>query len=104
MSLPKKPARKELQIFSDAFENAIANVVFLRTMFSDNSVSLNSILGKARGAPIKRMTTPNLELLANSSIHQRRGVFCLPIQPYIGLTALLFSLVSIHRRAGTNIS
>ena len=40
------------------------NVVFLRTVFSDKTVSLSFILGKARVAPIKRMTTPNLELLA----------------------------------------
>ena len=50
----KQPARKGLQIFSDAFEKAIGNVVFLRTMFSDNSVSLSFLLGKARGAPIKQ--------------------------------------------------
>ena len=60
----KQPVRKELHVFNDASEKAIANVVFLRTVFSDKSVSLSFILGKARVAPIKRMTTPNLELLA----------------------------------------
>ena len=53
----KQPIHKELLVFNDASKKAIANVVFLRTVSSDKSVSLSFILGKARVAPIKRMTT-----------------------------------------------
>ena len=60
----KKPVHKRILVFSDASEKAIANVAFLRTVFFNNSVSLNFILGKALVAPIERITTRNLELLA----------------------------------------
>ena len=60
----KQPVHKSLHAFSDASEKVIANVVLLRTVFSDNSVSLNFIHGKTRVAPLKRVTTPNLELKA----------------------------------------
>ena len=105
----KQPVCKELHVFNDASEKAIANVVFLRTLFSDKSVSLSFILGKARVAPIKRMTTPNLELLAATNgaklaqfIKEEQN-FSLT-QLYIGQTALQFYLGSTHPRADTKFS
>ena len=60
----KLPVHKRLHVFSDASEKAIAYVEILHRVFSDNSVSLNFILGNARVAPIKRITSPNLEVMA----------------------------------------
>ena len=55
--------RKELHIFSDASEKAIATVAYLKTIApADNQVSF--VLGKTKVAPKHAVTMPRLELCA----------------------------------------
>ena len=54
----------ELHTFTDASELALSAVSYLRIEYIDESVSVAFVIGKARVAPIKRMTIPNLELQA----------------------------------------
>ena len=51
----------ELHTFTDASELALSAVSYLRIDYIDESVSVAFVIGKARVAPIKRMTIPNLE-------------------------------------------
>ena len=54
-----------LHTFSDASEYALSAVSYLRIDYVDETtVQVKFIMGKARVAPIKRMTIPNLELQA----------------------------------------
>ena len=53
-----------LHTFSDASEYALSAVSYLRIEYVDETVQVKFIMGKARVAPIKRMTIPNLELQA----------------------------------------
>ena len=68
--LPRKLLNKitissiELHTFTDASELALSGVCYLRIEHIDESVSVAFVIGKARVAPIKRMTIPNLELQA----------------------------------------
>ena len=50
----------ELHTFTDASELALSAVSYLRIEHIDESVSVAFVIGKARVAPIKRMTIPNL--------------------------------------------
>ena len=105
----KQPIHKELLVFNDASEKAIANVVFLRTVSSDKSVSLSFILGKARVAPIKRMTTAISNFwLQRTELNWlnswKKNKTFLSTQLYIGQTALQFYLGSTHPRADTKFS
>ena len=52
----------ELHTFTNASDLALSAVCYLRTEHFDESVSVEFVIGKARVAPIKRMTFPNLEL------------------------------------------
>ena len=54
----------ELHTFTDASELTLSAVSYLRIEQIDESVSVAFVIGKARVAPIKRMTIPNLELQA----------------------------------------
>ena len=54
----------ELHTFTDASELVLSAVSYLRIEHIDESVSVAFVIGKARVAPIKRMTIPNLELQA----------------------------------------
>ena len=53
-----------LHTFTDASECAISAVSYLRTEYVNKTVDVMFMMGKARVAPIKRMTIPNLELQA----------------------------------------
>ncbi|XP_021359868.1 uncharacterized protein LOC110454597 [Mizuhopecten yessoensis] len=57
-------SRKELHVFSDASNDAIASVVYLRTIDAEGHVSLSFVLGKAKVAPSGGHTIPRLELCA----------------------------------------
>lgn len=56
---------KELHVFSDASEKAIAAVTYLRTTDREGQVKLGFVLGKAKVAPISGHTIPRLELCAS---------------------------------------
>ncbi|XP_075256676.1 uncharacterized protein LOC142349146 [Convolutriloba macropyga] len=53
-----------LHTFTDASEYALSAVSYLRTEYVDKLNDVVFMMGKARVAPIKRMTIPNLELQA----------------------------------------
>ena len=54
----------ELHTFTDASELAISAVSYLRIEHIDESISVAFVIDKARFAPIKRMTIPNLAFQA----------------------------------------
>ena len=54
----------ELHTFTDASELVLSAVSYLRIEHIGESVSVAFVIGKARVAPLKRMTIPNLELRA----------------------------------------
>ena len=54
----------ELHTFTDTSEYALSAVSYMPIEYSDRSISVKSDMGKARVAPIKRMTIPNLETQA----------------------------------------
>ncbi|XP_063446982.1 uncharacterized protein LOC134726507 [Mytilus trossulus] len=59
-----KTATKELHVFSDASEKAIAAVAYLHTTDSSGEPNIGFILGKAKVAPTSGHTIPRLELSA----------------------------------------
>ncbi|XP_070529049.1 uncharacterized protein [Cardiocondyla obscurior] len=54
----------ELHGFSDASQQAIAAVVYIRTCDNDGTISSQLICSKTKVAPIKRHSIPRLELMA----------------------------------------
>jgi hypothetical protein len=55
-------SRKEVHVFSDASEKAIAAVAYLRTIHNDHTENVEFVLGKAKVAPTHGHTIPRLEL------------------------------------------
>ena len=55
---------KELHVYADASEKAIAAVAYLRTLDKDGNSVLGFVLGKAKVAPTNGHTIPHLELCA----------------------------------------
>lgn len=53
---------RQLHGFSDASILAYGGAVYLRTFFTDTTVSIHLIASKARVAPLKTLTVPRLEL------------------------------------------
>ncbi|XP_061190615.1 uncharacterized protein LOC133198553 [Saccostrea echinata] len=60
-----KAVTKELHVYSDASEKAIAAVIYLRTTDSDGQCKVGFVLGKVKVAPMSGHTIPRLELCAS---------------------------------------
>ena len=97
---------KELHVFSDASEKAIAAVAYLTCQDKENKTSIGFVLGKAKVAPKHGHTIPRLELCA--------AVLAAEIAEFISdnldipldavrftLTARWFSDISITRPDGS---
>ncbi|XP_078330327.1 uncharacterized protein LOC111129274 [Crassostrea virginica] len=56
--------KKELLIYCDASEHAIATVCYLHVSYANGSTSTGFVLGKAKVAPVSGHTIPRLELCA----------------------------------------
>lgn len=56
------PIIVELHCFVDASQEAYVACVYLRSMDSENNVTIRLLCAKARVAPLKAMTIPRLEL------------------------------------------
>lgn len=54
--------RREIHVFSDASEDAIAAVAFLKTVSPDGEIHVGIVLGKAKVAPKHGNSIPRLEL------------------------------------------
>ena len=61
---PCEAARRELHVFADASEKAIAAVAYLRTVSSNGDSDLGFMFGKTKVAPSHGHTIPRLELCA----------------------------------------
>ena len=60
-----KPIRSvQLHTFTDASKFPLSAVCYIRVEYSDQSIAVGFVIGKARVAPLKKMTIPNLELQA----------------------------------------
>jgi len=57
------PVSIQLHGFSDAAEHAYAAVLYLRTSYTDGSVTVRLVASKTKVSPLKRQTIPRLELL-----------------------------------------
>ena len=64
------PVSHQLHGFSDASEHAFAAVIYLRTVYSDGSISVHLVASNICVAPTKKQTIPRLELLGASSFIQ----------------------------------
>ena len=58
------PTKIQLHGFCDASVEAYAAVLYVRTVYSDDSVSVSMLASKTRVCPLKAQTIPRLELLA----------------------------------------
>jgi len=61
--LARHPVNVQLHGFSEASECAYAAVLYVRSTYNDGQVVVRLVASKTRVAPIKRQTTPRLELL-----------------------------------------
>lgn len=61
---PEKLFKREVHVFTDASEEAIATVAFLRAEDQDGNLHCGFIMGKGKVAPKKAVTIPRLELCA----------------------------------------
>ncbi|XP_014676616.1 PREDICTED: uncharacterized protein LOC106816503 [Priapulus caudatus] len=61
---PERKPETELHVYSDASEQAIAAVAFLRTVDQDGNGKVGFVFGKAKVAPRHGHTIPRLELCA----------------------------------------
>ena len=59
----EQPKSYQIHGFCDASDNAFAAVVYLRTEHRSGEVEVNLMASKTRVAPIKKQTTPRLELM-----------------------------------------
>ena len=59
----KKPVCRQLHGFSDVSEQAIAAVVYLRTVYEAGDVDVRLIASKTKLAPLKKHSIPRLELI-----------------------------------------
>jgi len=59
----EQPTSYQVHGFCDASDNAFAAVVYLRTEHRTGEVEVNLMASKTRVAPIKKQTTPRLELM-----------------------------------------
>lgn len=55
---------RQLHIFSDASEQGYGVVAYLRTENSEGNIHCGFVMGKARVAPLKKVTIPRMELTA----------------------------------------
>lgn len=55
---------KSIHCFSDASDIGYGNAVYIRHVYSDGNIDVSLMLGKSRVAPLKKTTTPRLELVA----------------------------------------
>ena len=62
--LDKTISSIKLLTLTDASEYALSAVSYMRIEYSDRSISVKFVIGKARVAPLKTMTISNLELQA----------------------------------------
>ena len=58
------PTKIQLHGFCDTSVEPYAAVLYVRTVYSDNSVSVSMLASKTRVCPLKAQTIPRLELLA----------------------------------------
>ena len=73
----------ELHGFCDASEHAYAAVVYLRMTDTDGNMQVTLVTSKTKVAPVKKLTTPHLELcgahLSAQLLYHVREMFELPI-------------------------
>ncbi|CAM1295397.1 Uncharacterised protein r2_g452 [Pycnogonum litorale] len=58
------PVHQSYHVFSDSSSTAYAAVIFVRSVYSDGSVTVRYVVGKSRVTPIKAVSIPRLELMA----------------------------------------
>ena len=91
------PITLQIHGFSDASEKAYAAVVYLRTVYSNGMVSTCILTSKTRVAPMKKQTTPRLELLGatilSRLVHNIQKVLRTYTTPSVLLDRLLDSVM-----------
>lgn len=60
--LGKRAKSREIHGFCDASEGGFGGVVYLRSLYEDNTITMDLIVAKGRVAPLKALTIPRLEL------------------------------------------